>query len=55
MEKRYMSATLELDSRKTALLLIDLQNGIIERDTKPYTAWARTSTQRVAHLFQESR
>ena len=33
-----MSATLELDSRKTALLLIDLQNGIIERDTKPYTA-----------------
>jgi nicotinamidase-related amidase len=30
--------TLTLDPKKTALVLIDLQNGIIGRDTKPYTA-----------------
>ena len=33
-----MNETLKLDSQKTALVLIDLQNGIVERDTKPYTA-----------------
>lgn len=32
-----MSETLKLDSKKTALVLIDLQNGIVSRDTKPYT------------------
>jgi len=31
-----MSAALSLDPRKTALVLIDLQNGIVGRDTKPY-------------------
>ena len=30
--------TLTLDPKKTALVLIDLQNGIIGRDTRPYTA-----------------
>jgi len=33
-----MSATLSLDPRKTALVLIDLQNGIVGRDTKPHAA-----------------
>jgi len=33
-----MSETLTLDPKKTALVLIDLQNGIVSRDTKPYTA-----------------
>src|ERR1700761_7476150 len=33
-----MSATLNLDPQKTALVLIDLQNGIVSRDTKPYAA-----------------
>jgi nicotinamidase-related amidase len=33
-----MSATLNLDPQKTALVLIDLQNGIVGRDTKPYAA-----------------
>ena len=33
-----MSATLNLDPKKTALVLIDLQNGIVSRDTKPYAA-----------------
>ena len=33
-----MSATLKLDPNKTALVLIDLQNGIVGRDTRPYTA-----------------
>jgi nicotinamidase-related amidase len=33
-----MSATLNLDPKKTALMLIDLQNGIVSRDTKPYAA-----------------
>lgn len=32
-----MSQALDLDPRKTALVLIDLQNGIVSRDTKPYT------------------
>ncbi|SEB59288.1 isochorismatase family protein [Terriglobus roseus] len=29
---------LKLDMSKTALVLIDLQNGVVGRDTKPYTA-----------------
>lgn len=33
-----MSVTLNLDPKKTALVLIDLQNAIVSRDTKPYTA-----------------
>jgi nicotinamidase-related amidase len=33
-----MSATLNLDPTKSALVLIDLQNAIVSRDTKPYTA-----------------
>jgi nicotinamidase-related amidase len=33
-----MNATLKLDPKKTALVLIDLQNGIVSRDTKPHTA-----------------
>jgi nicotinamidase-related amidase len=33
-----MPETLTLDPKKTALVLIDLQNGIVGRDTKPYTA-----------------
>jgi nicotinamidase-related amidase len=32
-----MSATWKLDPKNTALLLIDLQNGVLSRDTKPYT------------------
>lgn len=32
-----MSEPLKLDPAKTALVLIDLQNGIMSRDTKPYT------------------
>jgi nicotinamidase-related amidase len=32
-----MPAELTLDMTKTALVLIDLQNGIVGRDTKPYT------------------
>lgn len=31
-----MSETLTLDHKTTALVLIDLQNGIVSRDTKPY-------------------
>lgn len=31
-----MSKTLILDPKTTALVLIDLQNGIVSRDTKPY-------------------
>ena len=30
--------TLKLDPKTTALVLIDLQNGMMARDTKPYTA-----------------
>ncbi len=33
-----MSTTLKLDPKKTALVLIDLQNGIVGRDTQPHTA-----------------
>jgi nicotinamidase-related amidase len=33
-----MTETLKLDPKKTALVLIDLQNGIVSRDTKPYSA-----------------
>jgi nicotinamidase-related amidase len=33
-----MTETLTLDPKKTALVLIDLQNGIVSRDTKPYPA-----------------
>jgi nicotinamidase-related amidase len=33
-----MSDSLTLDPKKTALVLIDLQNGIVGRDTKPYAA-----------------
>jgi nicotinamidase-related amidase len=33
-----VSATLKLNPNKTALVLIDLQNGIVGRDTRPYTA-----------------
>ncbi len=33
-----MTEPLKLDPKKTALVLIDLQNGIVTRDTKPYTA-----------------
>jgi nicotinamidase-related amidase len=33
-----MSAMLNLDPKKTALVLIDLQNGVVSRDTKPYAA-----------------
>src|SRR5579862_3583689 len=33
-----MNSTLKLDAKKTALVLIDLQNGIIGRETKPHTA-----------------
>ena len=33
-----MSATLKLDPQEIALVLIDLQNGIVSRDTKPYAA-----------------
>jgi nicotinamidase-related amidase len=33
-----MTETLTLDPKKTALVLIDLQNGIVSRDTKPYAA-----------------
>lgn len=32
-----MSVTLNLDPKKTALVLIDLQNGVVNRDTKPHT------------------
>jgi len=32
-----MSEALKLDPKTTALVLIDLQNGIVSRDTKPYT------------------
>jgi nicotinamidase-related amidase len=31
-----MSETLKLNPKTTALVLIDLQNGIVSRDTKPY-------------------
>ena len=33
-----MNETLKLDPKKTALVLIDLQNGVVGRDTAPYTA-----------------
>jgi nicotinamidase-related amidase len=33
-----VSEPLKLDPRKTALVLIDLQNGIVGRETKPYSA-----------------
>lgn len=33
-----MDETLKLDPSTTALVLIDLQNGIVSRDTKPYSA-----------------
>jgi nicotinamidase-related amidase len=33
-----MTETLILDPRTTALVLIDLQNAIVSRDTKPYSA-----------------
>jgi nicotinamidase-related amidase len=33
-----MSSELKLDPKTTALVLIDLQNGIVSRDTKPYRA-----------------
>ncbi len=33
-----MKAPLELNPAKTALVLIDLQNAIVSRDTKPYAA-----------------
>jgi nicotinamidase-related amidase len=33
-----MNATLNLDPKKTALMLIDLQNVVVSRDTKPHTA-----------------
>jgi nicotinamidase-related amidase len=33
-----MTETLTLDPKKTALVLIDLQNGIVSRETKPYPA-----------------
>jgi nicotinamidase-related amidase len=33
-----MSTKLKLDPKKTALVLIDLQNGIVSRDTKPHTS-----------------
>lgn len=33
-----MSSELKLDPKTTALVLIDLQNGIVSRDTKPYAA-----------------
>jgi nicotinamidase-related amidase len=33
-----MSEPLQLNPAKTALVLIDLQNGIVSRDTKPYPA-----------------
>ncbi len=33
-----MSETLILDPKTTALVLIDLQNAIVSRDTKPYSA-----------------
>jgi nicotinamidase-related amidase len=33
-----MTETLSLDPKKTALVLIDLQNGIVSRETKPYPA-----------------
>ncbi len=32
-----MTEPLKLDPKKTALVLIDLQNGVVSRDTKPYT------------------
>lgn len=32
-----MSETLRLDPKTTALVLIDLQNGVVGRDTKPYS------------------
>jgi nicotinamidase-related amidase len=32
-----MSATLHLEPKSTALVLIDLQNGIVSREAKPYT------------------
>src|SRR5579875_3477946 len=48
-----MSATLELDPKKTALVLIDLQNGIVSRDTKPYTAGEVTERARaLAEAFR---
>jgi nicotinamidase-related amidase len=31
-----MSANLNLDPKKSALMLIDLQNGVVARETKPY-------------------
>jgi nicotinamidase-related amidase len=33
-----MSAALKLEPKKTALVLIDLQNAILSRDTKPHSA-----------------
>ena len=33
-----MRETLKLDPKKTALVLIDLQNGTVSRETKPYSA-----------------
>ena len=33
-----MTDTLSIDPKTTALVLIDLQNGIVSRDTKPYPA-----------------
>jgi nicotinamidase-related amidase len=33
-----MSEALKLDPKKTALVLIDLQNAIVSRDTNPYSA-----------------
>lgn len=33
-----MSQSLTLDPQKTALVLIDLQNGVLGHDTKPYSA-----------------
>ena len=33
-----MSSAFTLDPKKTALVLIDLQNGVLSHDTKPYSA-----------------
>ena len=35
-----MNETSKLDPNKTALVLIDLQNGVVSRDTKPYSSSA---------------
>jgi nicotinamidase-related amidase len=49
-----MSSDLTLNAKTTALVLIDLQNAILSRDTKPYsTADVAQRCRTMAHAFRE--